>query len=487
MTALFHRQRRISRGTASACDIPRAQSTLELALLLPIVCAMLWWIIAGFSAHHTASDHAIQKHAEALVAFNHGNSGAINIDGGPSLPPRGEPPMPDDIPFGDILKPLAKNFVMNLGLGLLFNSVPWLNGPSIQAGYARGYLKSAGSSLANTGKIDTVTAERAGLVGGIESEDFTYGVQHFNPGAYNVEKLPEGFIGPPMATEGFDALEFLGSGVQQGLAEWAATGFDDKAFDTFTMGALSGMLGSDSSQHWFKSEDNEIFKGAVKGALAGSIAGIGAGKMDWNQVATGAAMGAFYTKTVARMLPFTDGLSDPRSSASFGAASAGVTTMLAMGGKATFKDVAFASVGGAFSSRQIQQGIRGSGNFLTQAARGAGGSAIYAAAITSASGGDAKAVTSAIYGSIVPGALGIGYSATVGKAQNAVNSFMQRTIIGPANAIGSNAVSSVRRGLTTPDATEAGVSDEEQMLLDSPVEGSDENRNPNTGEEDPKA
>jgi hypothetical protein len=232
----------------------------------------------------------------------------------------------------------------------------------------------------------------------------------------------------------FDAREFIGAGIQGGLVAWAGAGFDGKHFEQFVGGALTGMSGSDSSNHWF-AEGNEVLKGATRGALSGSISGVMTGKIDWRQIGTGAAMGAFYTKSVARLIPFTGGRLDPRSSASFGAVNAVAGAVLRDGSKVNARDIAMAAAGGIYSSGQIQRAIAGTGGRVSTTARTTVASGAYAAANAGAGGGDAEAVSMAVYGSVIPSVLGATVLPAIGAVEDATLGRVESAVQGTAQDI----------------------------------------------------
>ena len=51
----------------------RGQSTVELALMLPMVVGLFLFVIYVFRVNHTGGEETVQSHAEKIEKFNQGN------------------------------------------------------------------------------------------------------------------------------------------------------------------------------------------------------------------------------------------------------------------------------------------------------------------------------------------------------------------------------------------------------------------------------
>lgn len=314
------------------------QSMLELAMMLPILCGLLFLVIKGFRVNHEASDKSIRRHSEALREFNHGNSGAITIDGVPMVPGRLENVVPAGASYslGDILGSMLPKIGLQLGLNAALSHIPFLDGKTYESGFARGAVSNTGGQLIESGfkKVDATEAAWAGATGLLQSQDAQ---EDFLKRTF----LKDGTVDSKQCS----ADQLAGSCV---LGALDATSQSQGDLSAGVFGAIYGGLNSDTAQVFFEN-GSEIAKGALKGALSSSIAGIQSGELKFRQVMIGASMGAVNTRTVAKAVSLGYGGADPRNAASFGAANSAFATLI-NGGK--LEDAMYSASSGAFFSGQ---------------------------------------------------------------------------------------------------------------------------------------
>ena len=152
------------------------------------------------------------------------------------------------------------------------------------------------------------------------------------------------------------AQEFFGSGVQESLKSFASSEGDVNALAT---GAVSGMLGSDTTGNWVNSGEGvtQILKGAGVGALQSSANGLMTGDFNGTAVLNSAIMGGVNTDAFAGALPFTG--DDPRNSAFFGAFNSALGTTLSGG---DIQTTLYAAGAGALGSNQSAEFFGGGGS-----------------------------------------------------------------------------------------------------------------------------
>ncbi|MCB0326638.1 MAG: pilus assembly protein [Bdellovibrionales bacterium] len=312
-----------------------AQSTIEFALILPIVVFLLSFIIYVFRAHHISTQGSIVDHQEALEKFDHGN-GFIWDENLQAYVPEGgyEEFVPPDALFdpSQLVDTLVPQLVSQLGLDELFARINFLNGDKFVGAFARGFTYSAASSYISSDftSVDWDQAAWQGLASGFASSETTLFLQGSD-------------------FEGQNLRELLGSGAQSSLVSFAQSGGELQAGLT---GVVSGMVGSDSTQTWMEA-DHQIVKAAVVGAVESSARGVINGDFDVQQVARSAGLSALNTDKLAQVLPFTSWSGGKaKDSAFYRGINSGLTSLL-QGGDS--KSAIAASLGGALSSQQVQK------------------------------------------------------------------------------------------------------------------------------------
>jgi len=326
------------------------QATLELALLLPILFFLLYWVISGFKVNHDSGDRSIRRHAEALKKFDHGNNmDAINIDGVDLVPGRYSEIIPDGGSFniGNFVKDLGLGVGTELGLNALFSNVAFFGGYKWYGAASREFLRSTATQYVSAGEVNWKTSAFAGATGALTSgqakEAFT-----------GVKSMPAGFIGPLEKNTGVQ--EFWGSASRTGLIAFTNSQGDLKQI---VPGAVGGMLSSNSAQSFGVINGNDILHGAAKGAITSAVAGVFSGNFDLKKVGISTATSAFTTKSMAKIFTNDSYTGDARTSASFGAANAMFATLI-NGGDA--KSALYAGAAGAFFSRQTMGWVDGKDN-----------------------------------------------------------------------------------------------------------------------------
>lgn len=334
------------------------QSTVELALLMPIVAFLLYMTIQGFGVNHNASEKSIRQHAEELRLF-HQNGRLVVDDVGTEVPLGALDYLIPAAPGINILQALGQqllNSLANLGLNKLFDAIG-LDGKTYLSGFARGAISTGTQNFIASGfkKLDLEDAALGGVAGAFQSDQAT-----------------EDFQGQSWATGG--TQELFGTGAQNAIVGWAQADGDWKGAIT---GAATGMLNSDTANNWFDAEKdvgtvNDLLKGAARGAIEGSVAGLVNGKLDLKSVAIAGGMGAFNTKTVANLIPGSDWKGDSRRSATFGAANAALGTFVRGG---NLKEALYSASAGALFSGQSMHVLAGDSPYAAAgigAAYGAG-------------------------------------------------------------------------------------------------------------------
>lgn len=347
------------------------QSTLELAMLLPIVAFLLYMTIQGFGANHKASHESIETHANVLKTFDHGR-GTILLPDGTELAPGEFAELIPVAPGMDLLGDLALGAVeqaVNVGLNYAFNNISFLSGDTWYGGATKGALLAGVNSMADANYTDIDANELM--------EDMVWGA---GAGALASQDATEFFQGEKWGTGG-NFQEVVGSGVQNaGLGYTQSQGDSNAAL----AGLASGMLNSDTSQNWFENGDQDILKGALKGAVQGSVSGVSTGEFDLKSIAISTGMGAFNTNTVASYVPGSGWGGDPKNSASFSATSAALGTVI-NGGNAT--DALYSATSGALFSGQSMNHLAGDSQY---AAAGIG--AVYGAGVAWIEGESAEQI-----------------------------------------------------------------------------------------------
>ncbi len=367
----------------------RGQSIVEFALLIPVAFFLVYVTHYAFETNTTASHQSIQDHEDALTKFDHGN-GVISIDGMeepvatitidiPPLPPGA---VPDPL---KALTDMATNTLAKMGLNALINELSFLDGKTYASGAARGATLAAGDSLIETGKISKNALAAGAAAGALSSEQATIDFQ----GADYTESSWQ---------------EFLGSGAQAGAIAYAE---NEGRWDGVAGATLGALYASDTTQNYFEppkgaydSENagKELLQGAAKGAVQGTISGLIASdftlsKMNFGDIAISTGMGAFNTRPVANLIPFSDFGNDPRQSASFSGVNAAVS-VLVQGGNT--EEQLYALADGAFFSRQTTDGFLGEDPGFWDEALHAGSGALYGAGKAWAQGESGWAVGASV-------------------------------------------------------------------------------------------
>ena len=332
----------------------KGQSTVELALLLPILFFLFYITITAFGVNHRASQKSVEKHADDLKKFDHGN-GVITIDG-VDLPPGSFTaliPSGPSITLPAILGPIAASTLARLGLNELMSNLSFLDGKTYLSGALRGGIYAGANSYISSG------------FKGIDADAMKWGAI---AGAFSSKDATEDFQGKDFGKSSLK--EFVGSGAQNSIIGYAQGGGD---LASGVAGGVSGLLNSDTSKQWLAT-GNDILKGAAKGAIESSLSGLVAGKFDTKQVLIATGLGAFNTNSVAKALPFTNWSGgDARQSASFGAMNSALSTLVRGG---NLKDTFFSATSGAFFSSQSMRSIAGDSQIVAGAAGAAYGAGI---------------------------------------------------------------------------------------------------------------
>lgn len=331
------------------------QSTVELALILPILAGLLFLIIYVFRANHTANDQTVSTYAERITKFNHGN-GEIFDPAKEMYVPAGQysEHIPPDavIDLGKLVE-MAAQWGAQLGLSELFSNLHIFDDTTYLGAFGEGFTyslaNSAVSTFIETGSLhdmsaaDLESATWAGVASSFSSEQATSDFQGDNVTAST-------------------AQEFFGSGAQAGLIGFAQSEGDWQAGASSAMG---GMINSDTTKNWMAegSTLEQIMKGASKGAVQSSMNGVFSGDLDAKSVLIGAASGAVNTNAFASTLaPNSD---DPMGSTAFGAFNGAFSSVISGGDMQT---TLLAAGAGAMGSAQTAGALGGAGSLGYRAA-----------------------------------------------------------------------------------------------------------------------
>ena len=347
------------------CPRNRGQSAIELALALPIALGLLFLIIQGFHANDRASRTSLQNHYKSLQKFDQGN-GTVEIDGFEVSAGEFVNALPFDsgVSIGDVFGSIGKQLGAELGLDFALSKIKFLNGQTYLSGGLRGGISYSGKSFIGSDfkKVDWEGAAWAAASGALSSEQATQDFQGANP-------------------SGTGLREALGSSAQSAALAFTGSRGD---VDAIATGATSGLFGSDTV-NTLRNADVGILAGAARGALEATITGALNGNVELKNVLTASGMGAFNTKSVAKMLPFShwEG-GDPRHSRMYQATNAALSSVLR---GANLEDTMLAATSGAMFSSQNMQAF---GKKTTVGAAIAGAS--FNAGISAIKGEDLKAV-----------------------------------------------------------------------------------------------
>ncbi|MCI5073192.1 pilus assembly protein [bacterium] len=305
------------------------QSTVEMALMMPILAFLLLMIFQGFRLNDKASQRQIVDHDMKLKQFDHGNGtldiagSAINTDNTIDL--ISFDPV-DDI--GDILLDIGTNLAIDLGLNKVFSELDFFQKDTFISGAAKGAITESAHQLVNNGvdgfKFESVAwaAGTGGLASG-QSSEFFQGKD----------------------VEASSWREALGSSVQYGAIGFTSSEGDPRQI---ALGAVQGLNTSDTVAS-FENTKFDILTGAAKGALQATVSGAVSGTLNGKTVLISSGLGAYNTKTVAEFIPLSNWRGDARQSAIFTASNAALSAW-ASGGDAA--SIATAGVTGAIGSHQ---------------------------------------------------------------------------------------------------------------------------------------
>ena len=341
----------------------RGQSTVELALLLPLVFGFLYLIIAGFRVHHNAADRASGIYADRVAQFANGNGNIFDpgtgmyVDAGEyseHIPPG------VSINIGDVLASVLPGVIADMGLSELFSRLNIFDDSTYLGAFGQGFTYSLASSATHT-LIDT------GSLHDMSAQDLENAAWAGGAAALASDQASEDFQGADQA--GSSAQEFIGSGLQAGGIGFMTSHGDLSAAATSGIG---GMLNSDTTKNWSTEgkDFSQIMKGAGLGAVESSANGIINGNFDTKTVLIAGATGAVQTDAFARTLPFTG--DDPKSSAMYGAFN-GAFSSVVSGGNMTSTLVSAGS--GALGSQQTANSLGGSSSLGYRAVSMVGGAA----------------------------------------------------------------------------------------------------------------
>lgn len=329
----------------------KGQSTLELALLTPIVFFLIYLIILGFRLNSRSSAETLEQHQVKLDKLDHGN-GSFVLDG-IDIPPGQTLDLLPDLPPIDLSKLAGKEagkLLAHLGLNLAISKLKIFDGKTYISGGLRGGVQAGASSFIDSGfkTIDWESAAWGAGAGAFQSEEATRDFQGANP-------LKPGL------------KESLGSAAQSGIVSIAQ---NQGKTDNLLQDSFSGLIGSETFNP-LEAVKGELLLGAARGALQSTFTGAIEGKLDAKTVLVATGMGAFQTQTVAQKIPLANWSGgDARQSASFQAVNAALST--AIGGGSS-KESLYAAVSGAFFSSQSMNTLAGDSALKASIAGGAFG------------------------------------------------------------------------------------------------------------------
>lgn len=339
------------------------QSTVELALILPVLIAFLYLIIFGFRTHHQAADVATGIYADRVAQFDHGNGSIFDPDTGTYVNAgKYSEHIPEgvSINIGDVLTAVLPGVLADLGLNELFSRLKIFDDSTYMGAFAQGFTYSLASSATHT-LIET------GSLHDMSAQDLENAAWAGASSALSSDQASEDFQGADQT--GSSAREFFGSGAQAGLI-----GFADSHGDFANAGtsAVGGMLHSDTTKNWSTegTDFSQIMKGAGLGAVESSASGVINGNFDTKTVLIAGATGAVQTDAFARSLPFTG--SDPKNSAMYGAFNGAFSSAIS-GGDA--KTTLVAAGTGALGTKQTMDTMGGPNSFGYRAVSMVGGAA----------------------------------------------------------------------------------------------------------------
>ncbi len=307
----------------------RGQSTLELALMMPILAFLLLMIFQGFRLNDRASQQQLVEHNIKLQQFDHGNGkidlagSAYNADDAIDL--ISFDPV-DDI--GDILADIGTNLAVDLGLNKVFSQLDFFQKDTFITGATKGAITESAHQLVNNG------------VDGFKFESVAWAA---GTGGLASNQSSEFFQGNDIDAASW--REALGSAVQYGAIGFTSSEGDPRQI---ALGAVQGLNTSDTVKS-FENTKFDILTGAAKGALQATVSGAVSGTLNGKTVLISSGLGAYNTKTVAEFIPLSNWQGEARQSAMFTASNAVLSTW-ASGGDAA--SIATAGVTGALGSHQ---------------------------------------------------------------------------------------------------------------------------------------
>ncbi len=338
----------------------RGQSTVELALLLPLLMLMVSLIIYAYKINHTHTQQTTDSYAEKIYKY-HAEGMIYDTEKGWYVP---EGQFTEHIPADAGINPLqiagelGLQFAAQLGLSELFSQLNIFDTSTWYGAFGQGFTYSLASStvshliedgnLHDMSAADLETATWAGATSALSSDD----ASEFFQGA---------------DTEASSARELFGSGLQSGLIGFSSSQGDWKAGAT---AAVGGMINSDTSKNYQNSgtDFSQIMKGAGMGAIQSSASGVINGNFDIKTVGISAATGAVQTDAFARTLPLTG--DDPKNSAMYGAFNGAFSSVVSGGDT---KSTLIAAGTGALGSGQTAEALGGSKSLSYKAVQVAGG------------------------------------------------------------------------------------------------------------------
>ncbi len=408
------------------------QSTVELALILPILAGLLFLIIYVFRANHTANDQTVSTYAERITKFNHGNGEIFDPITQTYLPAGqySEHIPPDAVIDLGQLAQLVTGLVAQLGLSELFSNLHIFDDTTYLGAFGEGFTYSLANSAAST-FIET------GSLHDMSASDLESAAWAGAASSFSSQAATEDFQGGEGASAGTitGTQELFGSGAQAGLIGFAQSEGDWKAGASSAMG---GMINSDTSKEWLAdgSTVEQILKGAGKGAVQSSLNGVFSDNLDAKSVLIGAASGAVNTNAFASTLaPNSD---DPMGSTAFGAFNGAFSSVISGGDMQT---TLLAAGAGAMGSSQTVGALGGASSLGYRAA-----SLGYGAGTSLLSGESIQAV---------------GMSALAGLGSSAVGWAGSKIAPSITNTFSNtNTSSDISQALSNQDTADAVASDE---------------------------
>ncbi|MCB0271831.1 MAG: hypothetical protein KDD46_02320 [Bdellovibrionales bacterium] len=332
----------------------KGQSTVELALLIPILIFLIFTFIKLYDTNLSAMNKHTQTHIDRLDKFDHGNGIIFDpIYGGDVaagqyiefVPGSG---LLDFGNVGNIAVATLATIAGNRLLDFLFSKIGFFQDSDILPEFIRGYSTSALNSYIQSGftEVDWEGAAWDGATQSLSSQQATQMFQGTDSAARSTQ-------------------EFLGSGLQGAATSFTSSHGEEQML---AQGFVNGLMTSDSFQSWkeqkvVKDADGNvigledrtnggaILMGAVGGAISSTATGVIQGEVNIVTVAQSTAMGALHTKAMAEVVTSKNYQGDPTGSMTYGAFNGGLSTLISGG---NVKDAAFSAASGAFYSQQIQ-------------------------------------------------------------------------------------------------------------------------------------